>query len=101
MSGRAKSTEVPQKVALETATEIDRLVQKSGQPRIELLKAFWQAERGKSHNEHPSHAANNFKQTMFKARHGKSLGKITWQELLDFRAFLLRNLSQASSKGNT
>lgn len=86
----AKQPEIPPEVALKAALEIDRLVKEAGRLRFELLKEFWQAERGKAHTENPHRAANSFKQIMFKARHGGNLGKIAWCELSDFRNFLLR-----------
>lgn len=98
MSRKPQTREIPPKLARETAAEIDALVLASGLLRIELLKQFWQAERGKVHNERPDRAANNFKQIMFKAHHGANLGKITWQELLDFKNFLKRHESNTQKE---
>lgn len=73
----------------EIAAEIDRLVRKLGKTRIELLKVFWNEERGRAHNEQPDKAANRFKQSMHKAKRG-TLGPVGERELTDFLCFLRR-----------
>lgn len=87
-----KRERVPAEACLELAEEIDGLVHESKRRRLELLKEFWVAERGKTQNENPHRAANNFKQAMFKARHRANLGPVSFCELRDFRDFLKRKL---------
>lgn len=78
------------------AEEIDLRVKELGKPRIELLKLFWQAERGKAHlNLRKSQ--NRFKQYIHKARSGKQLGEVGALELRDFLEFLKRHAEVAET----
>lgn len=94
-----KRERVPAEACLKIAGEIDRLVGETGRARFELLKEFWQAERGRAQKEKPYRAANSFKQTMFKARHGKPLGPVAQKDLADFRNFLARRKKAGPIEG--
>lgn len=79
------------------AEEIELRVKEFGKPRIELLKSFWQAERGKAHLN-LSESGNRFKQYMHKARSGKRLSECGALEMRDFLEFLRRHGAELSAR---
>lgn len=79
--------EAPETAHQRLAEEIDAMVAAFGSTRLELLKIFWKAERGRAHSRE-AESENRFKQYMHKARTGKPLCEVGELELRDFLAFL-------------